>query len=304
MLFRHLSAQAASILAIAALAIGGLGPASAATAAGTAQTNKQAAYDGTTITPVGYSVVNGQPDLSTPLDASGLTAPVGYTSVAANFMTAESIIGPDNRRQIKNTRGVPYRAVAELSGNSLSGCTGWLISADTMVTAGHCVFSAASVRWTTNFEVRPGRNGDQTPYGSCRPNQVWTDQRWVSERNWVYDWAVLKLDCSVGQQTGWFGFRTASDAKLKGLPVTVTGYPGDKPLGTMWSDSNKVASVTPAKVFYPVDTMGGQSGSPVYDSNRQAVAIHNYGTSASYPQNSGTRLSPQLFSTLARLKDR
>ena len=59
-----------------------------------------------------------------------------------------------------------------------------------------------------------------------------------------------------------------------------------------------MAALSPRKVYYTLDTAGGQSGSGVYviqDGSRYAVAIHAYGGSGS---NSGTRINTPVFDNL------
>lgn len=288
---RSVSAAGGAIAALAALVLSG----GMATAAAPKAVDPQLVT-----TPVGVEVVNGIADADNPLDAKGLTKSVGYKSTPARFPGAESVIGVDTRKQILDTTKNPYRAVVKLGGGSLSGCTGWMVSADTLVTAGHCVWNGFS--YTADFNAWPAKNGNIAPFGSCQASQIWTDKKWLETQDWEYDWAVVKLNCRVGEQTGWFGYKVATDAALLKTYVSVTGYPGDMPESTMWTDNKKVASVTKTKVWYPADTIGGQSGAPVYTSAGQAIAIHAYG--ADENGNSGTRIKPQLFNTITHLKDR
>ncbi|WP_394939896.1 trypsin-like serine peptidase [Psychromicrobium sp. YIM B11713] len=267
---------------------------------GTATAAAKAVDPALVTTPVGVEVVNGIADADNPLDAKGLTKSVGYKSTPARFPGAESVIGVDTRKQILNTTQNPYRAVVKLGGGSLSGCTGWMISADTLMTAGHCVWNG--FEYTADFNAWPAKNGNVAPFGSCQASQIWTDKKWLETQDWEYDWALVKLNCRVGEQTGWFGYKVANDAALLKSYVSVTGYPGDMPESTMWTDNKKVANVTPTKVWYPNDTIGGQSGAPVYTSAGQAIAIHAYGDDGT--GNSGTRIKAQLFNVMSHLKDR
>jgi len=81
-------------------------------------------------------------------------------------------------------------------------------------------------------------------------------------------------------------------------PAVLAGYPGDKPFGELWGMSRKIASVTPQQLRYQIDTMGGQSGSPVYikrNNQRYVVGIHNYGGTT---QNSATRITASIYQRL------
>lgn len=71
----------------------------------------------------------------------------------------------------------------------------------------------------------------------------------------------------------------------------------------MWTMSGTVKRTTTNKVFYDIDTTGGQSGSPVYwysgaTYGYQAIAIHAYGASF-LTTNSGTRITSSVFEHLA-----
>ncbi len=55
-------------------------------------------------------------------------------------------------------------------------------------------------------------------------------------------------------------------------------------------------------MYYVVDTMGGQSGSAIYqirDGGRSAVAVHAYGGATA---NSGTRINRAVFDNLTKWK--
>jgi glutamyl endopeptidase len=89
-----------------------------------------------------------------------------------------------------------------------------------------------------------------------------------------------------------------TDQDLVDHTASIAGYPGDKAAGTLWLDSRKIASVSPRKVYYDIDTMGGQSGSAVYcliNNAPTAIAIHTYGDANI---NSGTRINEQVYENL------
>jgi V8-like Glu-specific endopeptidase len=82
----------------------------------------------------------------------------------------------------------------------------------------------------------------------------------------------------------------------------ISGYPGDKPSGTQWYHARKITAVNSRKVYYDIDTFGGQSGSAVYriiNGARYGVAIHAYGGSTS---NSGTRIVTPVFNNMVNWK--
>ena len=77
-----------------------------------------------------------------------------------------------------------------------------------------------------------------------------------------YDYAAMKLDCTVGNQTGWFGWWWQTTS-LDGQVSKIIGYPGDK-AGQQWKSKDYVRYTDARRLFYGNDTAGGNSGSPVF----------------------------------------
>ncbi|MBV9787234.1 MAG: serine protease [Chloroflexi bacterium] len=213
-----------------------------------------------------------------------------------------SVIGADNRVRITATTTYPYRAIAKIT-SSIGGCTGWLIDANTVVTAGHCVHGGGG--WATNVRVYPGRNGTSTPYGSCGASRLFSVNGWTSDRDPAYDYGAIKLNCSIGNQTGWFGYRWQS-ASLNGQATNLAGYPGDKTANTLWRDNDTVRSTATRRLYYANDTAGGQSGSPVWNNGANcstcSIAVHAYGV-GSNGYNGGTRITEAVFNNLTNWKN-
>lgn len=221
----------------------------------------------------------------------------------------EVVIGLDTRVRV-NTQPYPSRAVALIT---FAGgrCTGWFIGPDTVATAGHCVHTGGSTgRWVrrTSVRVYPGYDHDTAPFGWCTAKRLYTVRGWTRSRDERYDYGAIKLNCSVGNTVGWFGFfSTPTTSSLNDYPATISGYPGDKPL-QQWQSSDKVRATETRQVFYANDTAGGMSGSPVwYDrAGPYAMAIHAYGTHGTFPHsgyNHGTRIVKGVFDNLLSWKN-
>ena len=149
-----------------------------------------------------------------------------------------SIYGTDNRVRITPTTTFPARAVVQITRNGGAHCTGWLISADTVATAGHCLHTGGNGgSWYTGLVVWPGRNGSYAPYGSCTTRYASSVSGWVRNNDETYDYGTIKLNCRVGNTTGWFGFWSQS-AGLAGQVAIVQGYPGEKAFGQQWRGDN------------------------------------------------------------------
>jgi V8-like Glu-specific endopeptidase len=228
----------------------------------------------------------------------------------------ETVHGRDNRVRIQATKQYPWRANASLLITARDGSrwlgTGWFIGAHTLVTAGHCVYihgdDPNQKGWVKSIQVLPGRNGGALPFGAVTATTFWTVKGWTESGDENYDYAAIIIPQDVGTKVGWYGFAVYPDEKLTGAMANVAGYPGDKPDGTLWHDSHAVASVSPTKVYYDIDTAGGQSGAAVYvipdkdtpDADKRiAVAVHAYGGAAT---NSGTRITQPVFANFTNWK--
>jgi V8-like Glu-specific endopeptidase len=236
---------------------------------------------------------------------------IGEASFGAPPPLAETVHGPDNRVQITGTAAYPWRVHASLlitaADNSQWIGTGWFIGPHTLMTAGHVVHikdSGVPGRdgWVKNIKVMPGRNGAALPYGSVTSTFFYSVTGWTGSGDENYDYGAIIIPTDLGNTTGWFGFGVYSDADLVASTGNIAGYPGDKPSGTLWYDARKIASVTGRKVFYDIDTVGGQSGSAVYriaNGGRYGVAIHAYGGATT---NSGTRIVKPVFDNMVAWK--
>ncbi|MBQ0943672.1 trypsin-like serine protease [Ideonella sp. 4Y16] len=225
-------------------------------------------------------------------------------------LAPESVLGADRRfRVYPSESGYPYRAVGLLTFNQGTGsytCTGWLISADTVATAGHCVHSGGTGGvWSNTMRFYPGRNAASAPYGSCTAKRLSSVAGWTKNADENYDYGSVKLNCTVGNTTGWLGrwWTTGSQANL---PIAIVGYPGDKPSATQWGGAGRIAASESRKTRYFLDTAGGQSGAPVIQADGTGpggcegdcgIAIHAYGAD-SLGRNSATRITEAVNTNL------
>lgn len=234
---------------------------------------------------------------------------VMQTKTTTARVILESIIGFDSRYQV-NPTAYPERAVSLITYNGSTHCTGWLVSKDTLVTAGHCVHGGGiSGKWgnTSAFKIYPGYSDGNKPYGSCNAKELYSSSGWISSASNTSDIGIIKLDCSIGNATGYFSYFVANP--VDNTTVTINGYPGDKAdAHQQWASNGTISHSSPAKLYYDNDTTGGMSGSPIWVSNNGtawALGIHTTGESSIvYPgTNSGTRISQDIFDLITAAKE-
>lgn len=212
-----------------------------------------------------------------------------------------SVIGTDDRARISPTTSFPWRAMTKLRMTFPNGqqatCSGALVAAKYTLTAGHCVYSSSYGGWATSIEVIPGLDGTYKPYGSAYAARLRSYQGWTQNQDSNHDFALITLDRTIGNSTGWFGY--ASYATVNGLTGNLGGYPGDRDSGLrLYYHYGLINSSTTDRVYYTIDTAGGQSGSSVYrivNGSRYVFAVH---TSGYTTYNGGTRITTQRFSDL------
>lgn len=163
--------------------------------------------------------------------------------------------------------------------------TGFLVAPRVVATAGHCVYNPAEGGWCVNMLVTPGANSSARAGGPGNlfytglGIQFFASYGWTSRQSRPYDFGaiILRNDRpyqSIGQQVFTLRSLTVPHADL-----CTFGYPGDKPTGhlysTPWETHNYVAN-NPSVIMHTLDTVGGQSGSPIlWDTNYDPVlGIH------------------------------
>ncbi|WP_430454588.1 trypsin-like serine peptidase [Rhodopirellula europaea] len=221
-----------------------------------------------------------------------------------------SIIGQDDRQQIRDIGLKPYRWICQLlvsgpaipEGQFLAG-TGFVVDREHIVTAAHNLLTDNSLADVAKVFI--GVHGDRSNarFGVHESRRFELHPRYLRPRSAsdrsIYDLAVMRLDSPLpaGLMAGQFPFgrmpiKEVSLPSLNGYAAFVSGYPKDYPdhdrsrfptpaLGVQafqYSCQSSL-SVDGRMLRYALDTTGGQSGSPIVGvqlsptGRRESVAI-------------------------------
>jgi glutamyl endopeptidase len=222
--------------------------------------------------------------------ATALGEPSPVEAGESQPLGVESLIGVDDRISLRDRTDMwPNSAIGRIDFRRHGvpyWCTGTLIDADTVLTAGHCVHeggTAVDRGWSTRVRFTPGAEGGIAPFGSCPARELLTLVPWYETGSEYQDLGLIQLRCSIGDTVGWYGYRSITD--LAGVPVHVRGYAGYPVWSSLWTMRDQVRVAQRQMAFYQADTYGGQDGSPVFNfrpcngvAGPCILAVHAYGT--------------------------
>ena len=223
-------------------------------------------------------------------------------------------IGEDDRvwLNLDQRRVFPYSAVVYVSTQLADGLwthgTGAMIGPRTVLTDAHCVYSR-DTGWPVSVEVIPAMDNESRPFGSAHGTNVRVfpaymtaiqhadaEQKKYTWEMTAYDFALVTLDSTLGDSTGWLGVDSCSEND-EGTYFYSAGYPGDT--GALYAASAQMHTSLWASYLYEsnIDIEGGQSGSPVFTSDHYIKAlISQYGEGCNY----ATKISEEVLDWISQ----
>lgn len=220
--------------------------------------------------------------------ASGLSFLVDRIGTSAKGVRLLSKVDPLNPKD---------RPIAEFSGNTALmkasrsvakliisrdletiSCTGFMISADLMVTNQHCISSAAAC---SGSYAKFGYELDAA--GTLSEGQ---DFRCIQllESDYGLDFAVIRLEGAPGQVSHWGHLQWAEHTHSPNEPLAVIQHPDGEPKraavqGCFVTTMDAVGKLAGdfSDFGHRCDTMTGSSGSPALDASMKVRGLHHMG---------------------------
>lgn len=224
-------------------------------------------------------------NLSTPILVTGKSSDRLMPSTAL----VQSILGDSDRRTAVEhaDKSAPWRMICSLNifgqdDNEIIG-TGWIAGPRLIITAGHCLYHPSLGGWAKRIEIRPG-NTPLNENADCYISQQFAiTEQWHEGSDENFDYGAIFLEQDISSHYGHFSIMAMSDSDLADRKVNISGYPASYYGDTQMHHQNRIKSVSERKLYYDVDTGGGQSGSPVWvyegdvATDPVVIGVHAYG---------------------------
>ena len=174
----------------------------------------------------------------------------------------------------------PYRTTGILIFKDGSGefqCTASMIQRRLLLTAGHCVYDAATKTFNSNFMFLPAADQGKAPFGAWPATEAFVTSTWMTGKAVVpnaADYGILVIKDqpfdggplqALGNVVGWLGTLTSS---LFPNHVTMLGYPANLDNAVRMHRVDSQSDLTPSSnrrtntVLYGSDMQHGSSGGP------------------------------------------
>lgn len=228
---------------------------------------------------------------------------IAFDFYKESVVTFERVHGVDDRILLPDEllSVHPFSSFAKLcithGGSIHTMGTGFFVSPNVLLTAGHFVYIRKLKSWPSAITVLLAYSDD-----SKMKSEMFHEKKMFIHPNWALtadsnvDYGILMVDKNYNSFVEMGEPDMAND-------IALFGYDGDRNRGgRIVGTKGPIDTIAKSTLLYNIDTFGGQSGSCVYDMTQNvAVAIH---TSGGSNLNSGVKLDKVLISKIKSIIDK
>lgn len=219
------------------------------------------------------------------------------------FPYGGTVIGEEDvREQIEDTKHEYWRAFGLLTtgieGNPIG--SGTLISPWHVLTSGRTLYDPEKEKWAEDIYFHPARSGDHLPVEPvvCVKKAVFSSWKYGNPKS---DMGIVELSQPIGKEIGWNGLLWGDDSYLNDLDtINISGYPADKPLGTMWTDFDEIHEIENQQFTHKAHCSQGQNGASIWILRNQPKGVYSLGVQTCGVKDEGVG----VFNVAARLTQR
>ncbi len=234
------------------------------------------------------------------------------TPLTSNSASGRAIIGTDDRYLSRGSENV---GIVRLS----TGGTGFIVGDHQIATAAHCVYGSNG--WVTEMSMNTYNENGKISNNTLTAVEAHIPSDYTTKTSAKYDYALItvKEDLSDYVHFDLADTYNLKDTYYSNIPIYLTGCPqaitdsSENVNKDLYSGEGHIINKSLANnaslnnsnyIHYDIDTIGGQSGSPVYTVTMNvidnkptysytAIAIHHGGSTDAY--NVGARVTKYVL---------
>lgn len=184
------------------------------------------------------------------------------TNQDVNLVKGYNVFG-ENNKELVDPSATAFQLIGKLITPNGTYCTASLVGKDLILTAAHCVLENNELM-KGDYQFFLGLSEGKSLAKSGVSKIWWGTSDPVTYRN--KDWAIVRLNKSLGEKYGFFGLKSSSAESLENVMQAGYGklfYDGKSMTGVEQCSAKKII-VNDGIVLHDCDSSQGDSGSPLF----------------------------------------
>lgn len=189
----------------------------------------------------------------------------------SNIIKSYNVFGP-NDKELVSSDSRHFSLIGRLIAPNGSFCTASLVWKNLILTAAHCVFSNGEFM-KGNYKFLLGASQGKNVAESEISYVWWGTTNPQAHRD--LDWAIIKLTKPLGEQYGYFGWKTSTEELQNGFMQAGYGnlfYKGES-MTEVKKCSMKAIFEEKGLLYHDCDSSQGDSGSPLFTCDKSICFI-------------------------------